>query len=118
MKYKTLNSLAWEERFTYIKNIVFNEKDLGSLGAKFQIVKFKPQTKIEPHYHDKVHEIFYIKSGQGQIVFNGLTHQVKADDIFLCQPGDVHAIINNHKEELVILIFKTNEDENDIKWRT
>lgn len=109
--------MVWHDRFTYIKNIVFNEQELNQAGSKFQIVKFKPHTKVKPHYHDLVSEVFYIRSGQGRIVFNGEIHTVHTDDIFLCQPGDVHEIVNDHDEELVILIFKTNENTNDIRWQ-
>ncbi|HLC84170.1 MAG TPA: cupin domain-containing protein [Candidatus Nanoarchaeia archaeon] len=111
-----LDSLNWEKRFTYTKNVVFDETVLNQRGAKFQIVRFAPKTRVGPHFHKKVTEIFYIQQGQGAMVFNGKVHQGKKDDIFLCQPGDVHEIVNESHEELVILIFKTNERPEDIIW--
>ncbi|MCK4670298.1 MAG: cupin domain-containing protein [Nanoarchaeota archaeon] len=41
----------------------------------------------------------------------------KLDDFFLCEPGDVHEIINDTPEDFVILIFKTNEEDDDIYWQ-
>jgi len=40
----------------------------------------------------------------------------RKDDIFLCQPNDIHSIINSSSKELVILVFKTNEDPEDLHW--
>ena len=116
MKYRPVPKMEWKERFTYVKNVVFEADELGQEGARFQIVKFLPHTTIEPHYHEKVREIFYIRSGNGIIRFNGQENRAKADDIFLCEPKDVHEIINDADEELVILIFKTNESPDDIIW--
>lgn len=110
------DNLDWKERFVYMKNVPFDEIDLNQKGAKFQIVRFLPKTRIEPHYHKKVYEIFYVRSGEGVIFFNGEKHDAKKDDFFLCQPNDVHEIINDSDEEFVLLIFKTNEDPEDIFW--
>ena len=113
---KKLGELKWHDRFTYKKNIVFDESDLNQKGAKFQIVKFPENTTIKPHYHKKVTEIFYILSGKGTFSFNGKKTNAKKHDMMLCQPRDVHEISNNAKKELVILIFKTNENPRDICW--
>ena len=111
-----INNLNYQKRFTYLKNIPFNQTDLNCKGTKFQIVKFKPNTKINPHYHNHSHEIFYITKVQGILKLNNQTIKLKPNDFFLCKPKDIHEFINNSDEELVILIFKTNEKENDINF--
>ncbi len=116
MKAKNLAKLDWKDRFTYVKNIPFDENDMKCKGAKFQIVKFKPNTSIKPHFHKKTVEIFYIKSGNGILKLNKEEFRCKPDDFFLCEPGDIHEFINNTKEDFVILIFKTNEEKEDIFW--
>jgi len=116
LKKLSLSELNFEERFTYVKNIPFNEKDLNCKGSKFQIVKFKPHTSIKPHYHKKTKEIFYILKGNGTIILNKIKFQCMPDDFFLCEPNDVHEFVNNSEEEFVILIFKTNEEEGDMLW--
>lgn len=117
MKRSSLATLRWTERFTYVKDIPFNEKDLRCKGAKFQIVKFKPHTTIKPHYHKKTSEIFYINNGKGMLKINNKEFRCSANDFFLCEPDDNHEFINDTDEDFVILIFKTNEEDNDIYWK-
>ena len=116
MKHNNINNLNWKERFTYLKDIPFDEKDLNCSGSKFQIVKFKPNTFIKPHYHKKTTEIFYIREGNAVLKLNNKEFKCKKDDFFLCEPNDVHEFINNTNQDLIVLIFKTNEEENDIYW--
>ena len=116
MKLIKANEREWQDRLTYKKQIVFDGKSLACNGAKFQIVKFLPNTSIEPHYHKKAVEIFYIKEGEATIKINGKPFRCKADDIMLVEPHDSHEIINDSGKDFVILIFKTNEAESDILW--
>ncbi len=117
LKSGKLKNLKWTDRYTYVKNIVFTEKDLLSKGAKFQIVKFKPKTSIKPHYHKLTSEIFYIQSGTGVIKLNSQEFNCSPNDFFLCEQRDIHEFINNTDEDLIILIFKTNEvEDTDIYW--
>ena len=117
VKKRKLSELNWQERYTYVKDIPFNEKDLNCRGSKFQIVKFKPHTSIKPHFHKKTFEIFYIKGGSGILKLNEKEFRCQPDDFFLCEPEDVHEFINDTDEDFIILIFKTNETENDMFWK-
>jgi len=116
MKVSSVRHLKWKDRFTYVKDVPFDEKDLHCPGTKFQIVKFKPHTSIKPHHHQKIYEIFYIRSGNGILKLNKKEFRCAPDDFFLCEPGDIHEFINDTDDDFVILIFKTNEEEDDIYW--
>ncbi len=116
MKKLHFDELEWQNRFTYRKNVVFDEMTLRQPGAKFQIVKFAPKTNVAAHSHRDVVEIFYVLQGRGTFTFNGIANAAEPGAIFLCEPGDSHAIANDGDDELVILIFKTNEDPEDIRW--
>ena len=117
MKQGSLDKLTWKNRFTYVKDVPFNEKQLNCKGSKFQVVKFKPGKSIKPHYHKKTYEIFFIESGNGLLRFNNQEFRCKKGDFYLCEPFDKHEFINDTKEDFVILIFKTNEEEDiDIYW--
>ncbi len=117
MKKRSLKNLKWQDRYTYVKNIPFNEKDLNCKGTKFQIVNFKPGVSIEPHYHKKTYEIFYVREGEGILKLNGKKFRCDRDDFFLCEPGDTHEFINDTKKDFIILIFKTNEiEDKDMFW--
>ena len=117
MRKLSLKNLKWKDRYTYVKNVPFDEKDLKCKGSKFQIVKFKPGVKIEPHFHKKTYEIFYIHSGNGVLKINNKKYRCKPDDFFLCEPGDLHEFLNDTKKDFVILIFKTNEPKKDMFWK-
>jgi quercetin dioxygenase-like cupin family protein len=121
MKFNKFKDLKFKDRkffnkVVYKKCIVFNEDDLISKGSKFQIVTFKPESRVKPHYHKKTTEIFYIKEGKGTLKLNGREYNFKKDDIFLCEPKDTHEFVNNTNKDFTVLIFKTNEEKDDIFW--
>ncbi len=117
MKIGKLRQLEFKGRFTYLKNVPFDENGLKCPGSKFQIVKFLPGSEIKPHFHRKTYEIFYVRGGNGILSMNGQDFRCKPDDFFLCEPGDSHAFKNDTKEDFIILIFKTNEPkQGDIFW--
>lgn len=116
MKQKNISNLKFTPRHTYVRNVPFTEKDLHCDGAKFQVVKFLPRTSIKPHFHKTTVEIFYVRKGTGIIKVNNKEFRCKPDDFFLCEPGDLHEFINDTDEPFVLLIFKTNEKEEDIYW--
>jgi len=120
MKHKNINGLEFSERkfhdkVVYKKNIVFDEKDLAS-GAKFQIITFKPGNSVKAHYHKKTKEIFYIEDGEGTLKLNNEEFRCRKGDIFLCEPGDRHEVINDSKDDFTFLVFKVNEEKDDIYW--
>lgn len=116
MKTISSNNLNWEKRFTYKKVIIADEKTFNNKGSKFQIVSFEPHTRIPPHYHKKTVELYYIRHGSGRIILNGKEFVINRDDMYLIEPTDSHEIINDTDGFLTILIFKSNEEENDIYW--
>lgn len=116
MKKIEQEKLAWVKRFTYDKRVLLKEKDFQSKGARFQIVKFAGWRTIEPHYHKKTIELFYIKQGVGQLIINGVISSCKPEDFFLIERLDRHEIRNLSSKPLIIHIFKTNEEDNDIYW--
>jgi quercetin dioxygenase-like cupin family protein len=59
LKYVKPDERKWYEREAYSK-ILFTEDDLKSESNVVQSVKFPPKSKLQPHYHKKTKEIFYI----------------------------------------------------------
>lgn len=70
------SKLNYGRRYTYFKSVIFDEKKLKQKGAKFQIIKFPPDTGIGPHFHKKLTEIFYIRNGGGTIIFNNQKYEI------------------------------------------
>ena len=102
----------WIDRGSYSKLILFNQKELGS-KALVQLVRIKPKSRVEPHYHKQTKEIFYILEGNAFLYFNGRKIKAKPGKVFLCEPGDVHGVFNPSKKELSLLVFKINPKEKD-----
>ncbi|MCK4856702.1 MAG: cupin domain-containing protein [candidate division Zixibacteria bacterium] len=59
-------------------------------------------TTIE-HYHEGTEEIYYILSGQGEIVIEGQGASVRAGDGIVIPAGAMHKIQNRGDDDLVFL---------------
>jgi len=63
-----------------------------------------PPGKTMPgHIHDDCEEIFYILRGKGEVVINGKTTTISADDTVIVEPGENHEIRNGFSKDLVYL---------------
>lgn len=103
----------WLERVGYSKKILLNEDELKSSGHLVQIVKTEAHTEIIPHYHKQTIEIFYILKGNANLYFGDDKFRAQPGDTFLCEPGDVHGVINDSDEEFSLLVFKIDAQEDD-----
>lgn len=56
---------------------------------------------LHPHDHD---EIYYVLSGRGRYILDGVVHEVGAGDALLTRTGSTHSIQQAGDEDLVILI--------------
>jgi len=117
MKKGKLSKLDWQSRFSYDKNVVYDENDFKAKGTKFQIIKFPPGKKVDPHFHEKQVEVFYVVAGQGTIKINGTDYRCQPNDFFLIERGDTHQIINDSDEDFIILVFRTNDTKDDLHWK-
>jgi len=103
----------WLERTGYSKKILLNENELKSSGHLVQIVKTEAHTDIKPHYHKQTIEIFYILKGNAILYFGDYKFRTQPGDTFLCEPGDIHGVINDTDEEFSLLVFKIDAQEDD-----
>lgn len=62
-----------------------------------------PGAGIGLHRHDK-DEIYYVLSGRGRYVLDGVLHEVSAGDALLTRAGSSHALYQQGEEALVVLI--------------
>ena len=116
MKFVRLDEKGWLERQGYTKKILLTEKDLKSKGNLVQIVNTQPQTEIKPHYHKQMIEIYHVLKGNA-IVFCGETKvRVQPQDTILCEPEEIHGVINDTDKLFQIVVFKINAKDEDIHW--
>ncbi len=105
----------WIDRGSYRKKILADQETLGK-GKLIQIVEIKPGETVKPHKHGNTEETFHIQEPAGKIEINGETIDTEKNQIIICEPGDVHKVINNTEETLRILVMKKNYEENDTEW--
>ena len=116
MKFVQSNDRSWLKRQGYSKAILLTEQDLRSKGNLVQIIKNEAHTEIKPHYHRQMIEVYYILKGNA-IVFCG-DKRVRAEpgDTLLCEPREVHGLINNTDEDFLFVVFKMNTKDDDTFW--
>ena len=116
MKLVKLKDKEWLHRKGYSKKILLTEEDLKSEGNIVQIVKNEAHTEIKPHYHKQMKEIYHILQGNA-IIFCGDT-RVRAEpgDTLLCEPGEVHGVVNDTDEDFLFAVFKINAKDDDMFW--
>jgi mannose-6-phosphate isomerase-like protein (cupin superfamily) len=110
------NGANWIEAQGYRKRVLLASADLASEGTLVQIVVMRPQSAIRAHYHKTSREFYYVIAGECTLVVNGRPAQLRAGDMLLTEPGDVHSLHNESVEEFRLLVFKTNAGPGDTYW--
>ena len=114
---RNISNTTWQDRFDHQKTILFDENDFSSPGTKLQVIKFRPNGGIKPHYHRVRTEAFYILAGEGKIMLDGEMMNCVPVDYILCKPGIVHAFTNTGQEDFIIEVFRTNDPgDSDMLW--
>ncbi len=101
-----------------IRDLCFLTTDDFGTNTKLQLMRLDPGKRIEPHHHNARTECFQIVSGNGEIKINGEVVASTADDVVLCEVGDVHEFINTSTTNpLTFLVIRTNDPGNeDMIW--
>jgi quercetin dioxygenase-like cupin family protein len=116
MKFVKLDEKTWLKRKGYSKKILLTEDDLKSKGNIVQVVKNEAHTEIKPHYHNQMKEIYHILKGNA-IVFCGETRvRAQPGDTLLCEPKEVHGVINDTDEPFLFAVFKIDANDTDLVW--
>lgn len=63
-----------------------------------------------PHYHKRSTELYYVLSGEGAVILDGVEHQVRAGTLLHIPPGVVHAA-RGRMRVLVVGIPDIAEDD-------
>jgi quercetin dioxygenase-like cupin family protein len=118
MKFKSSFDSQIDIKKDYSKKVIFYSKDFLEPGHVFQEATIFPNTKQRMHFHFKQTEVFYIISGESILNINNKEYPVKPGDAFICEPKDKHFFWNKTNQELKLVVFKINKDENseDTEW--
>lgn len=116
IKYSESGKGEWAELKGYKKKIILDENDLNCKGTLLQIIRINPRTEIDPHFHKKMTEAFFILKGKAVIFIEGNNYRLKPGDTLVCHPKEVHGAKNDSDEEFEYLVFKTNVEKDDSFW--
>lgn len=106
----------WLQKQGYSKKIYLNENDLNIKGALVQKLLIKSGEKAQLHHHEKQTEIFYFLNENGYFIVNDEKVEIRADDVLVVEPGDVHTAVNETGKDFLYMAFKYNYSEDDIFW--
>jgi mannose-6-phosphate isomerase-like protein (cupin superfamily) len=59
----------------------------------------------DEHMHEDMAEVFWVVSGEGAILINGVTYKLFHGVCAMVEAGEMHEIQNTGDEELVIVYF-------------
>ena len=65
-----------------------------------------PGSGIGVHRHSGTEEVYIVLRGTGEITVNGEKWSVRPGDVVLAHNGDSHGLMNDSRDDLVILVFE------------
>jgi quercetin dioxygenase-like cupin family protein len=82
----------------------YMERILNAKNHEINLWRVSPGEWIYPHTHPYSDDIWYIVQGAGEYYITSKEKKtVKAGDIALASPKDVHGIFNSGSEDIIIL---------------
>lgn len=64
---------------------------------------FEPGQTAAAHSHADMTEVFYIESGKGTLVVDGISHALEAGTSFCVEPGERHELSSAGSSPLVVI---------------
>ena len=116
MKFVKIDDKEWLIRQGYSKKILLTEDDLKSKGNLVQIVKNEAHTEIKPHYHKEMTEVYHVLKGNAVVFCGDKRVRSQPGDTLLCEPGEVHGVVNDTNEDFQFAVFKINANDEDTVW--
>ena len=116
MKFVKIGEKEWLIRQGYSKKILLTEDDLKSKGNLVQIVKNEAHTEIKPHYHKEMTEVYHVLKGNAVVFCGDIRVRSQPGDTLLCEPGEVHGVVNDTDEDFQFAVFKINANDEDTVW--
>jgi quercetin dioxygenase-like cupin family protein len=88
-----------------IKKRVILDKGFIPQLMNFGEATFRPGQAVETHKHDTMYEVFFIQSGKVVFVVNDKKFELKPNDCFTIEPGELHSQKNPFSEPVTWLYF-------------
>jgi mannose-6-phosphate isomerase-like protein (cupin superfamily) len=69
------------------------------------VVKLPPNTKSDAHYHKDREESYYVVSGFGRAIIDGIEINIKNGSLVYTKPNERHSFVNDGNEDFIYLII-------------
>ena len=116
MKIVNEDQLEWISADGYYRKVLLSEEDLQSSENIVQLLKVEAGSRIVPHHHQRITEVFYVLKGQAILFVENNYSTRRPGDIILCKPNETHGIVNNSDNDFVLAVFKLNAIKDDTYW--
>jgi mannose-6-phosphate isomerase-like protein (cupin superfamily) len=83
---------------TYFRQVLYTAKNM-----QLVLMTLQPSEDIGEEVHPKVDQFFRIEEGEGNVVMNGVSQEVKAGDVFIVPQGTEHNVLNASKTAMLKL---------------
>ena len=107
MKFTSLNDLPQEavsHNPEIKKKVMLRFGDLPHL-TNFSQARFAPGQVASGHVHQDMCEVFFVESGSGLIRIDDKEYPLLPGSCVAVEVGEVHEVINNGTDELVLTYF-------------
>lgn len=109
-------SLLVSHRPTILKKVLLGPGEVPVL-TNFSQAVFQPGDVAPGHRHDDMWEVFFVRSGRGTILVDGIESALEEDECWVIEPGEVHEIRNESEADLVLLYFGLNPSNGQKRGR-
>lgn len=86
------------------KQVMLKMGDIPHL-TNFSQARFLPGQVAAGHSHEDMHEVFFVESGQGEILIDGKSYPLTTSVCIAVKPQEFHEVRNTGTEVLVLTYF-------------
>lgn len=97
MKYIEMDERPWGKYF-----VIEDHKDY-----KIKRIEVEKGESLSYQYHNKRSEVWVIIQGTGKVIIDDLQKDFKKDDVIQIRKGSKHRILNDGKEQVVLIEVQT-----------
>ncbi len=83
---------------------MINKGEISDI-TQFSRAVFPPGEIAHAHKHPDMTEIFYIESGHGEIIINGIHHPIEPGTCIVIEPGEAHELRCSENTEMSVIYF-------------
>lgn len=107
MKISNLSSISTSptsHNQSILKKVIAKNGDIPHITQIAQAT-LKPGDKVEAHAHKDLYEVFYIETGECEVIVNDKSQHLLTGDVITIEPGDEHEFVNNSGNSMTMFYF-------------